>query len=93
VWIRWVLPPMEDLAAVKLMLEEQTIDWTRPIREEAARDGILQGEAIVMTRLLEKRFGPLTQSVREQIAEADAETLLEWADRFVDAQRLEDVLQ
>ena len=51
-----------------------------------------QGEAKVITRLLERRFGPLPEEARRRIERADAETLLEWSERVLTAQSLEEVL-
>jgi predicted transposase/invertase (TIGR01784 family) len=53
--------------------------------------GIQQGEAALLLRLLERRFGSLDESVRQRLAGADADTLLEWGERIFDAQCLEDV--
>jgi hypothetical protein len=44
-------------------------------------------------RQLERKFGPLDADVRSRIERADSEQLLEWAERVLTAERLEDVLQ
>ncbi len=50
-----------------------------------------EGEAAVVLRLMERRFGPPGEATRQRIASADAETLLVWAERILDAKTLEDV--
>jgi phage baseplate assembly protein W len=52
-----------------------------------------QGEAAVVLRLLECRFGPLDETVRQRIQAADAETLLLWGERVLTAQTLADVFE
>jgi hypothetical protein len=51
-----------------------------------------QGEAKVLLRLIQRKFGPPTDSVRQRIEEADAETLLEWSERILNAESLDAVL-
>ncbi len=54
--------------------------------------GIQQGEAAVLLRLMERKFGTLNSTTRQRIAEADAETLLAWSERILTAQTPEEVL-
>jgi len=42
-------------------------------------------------RLLERRFGPVPQDARDRIAAADADTLLAWGERILDAKVSEDI--
>lgn len=60
-------------------------------KDEGREEGRVEGEAAVVRRLLERRFGPLPESARNRLAAADADTLLVWADRLLDAATLEDV--
>jgi hypothetical protein len=62
-------------------------------REEGREEGRQQGEALVLLRLITLKFGPPSLAVREQIATADAETLLRWSERILAAQTLDEVLQ
>jgi hypothetical protein len=59
----------------------------------AERDRRLQAEAEarIVLRQLERKFGPLDVPSRERIAAADPERLLDWADRILEARRLQDV--
>ena len=53
--------------------------------------GIQQGEAFLLTHLLTQRFGPLPDWATERLAQASREELERWAERVLEAQRLEDV--
>lgn len=46
----------------------------------------------VLLRLIERRFGPPDDRVRERIEQADPETLLRWSERILDAGSLDEVL-
>lgn len=54
--------------------------------------GRQEGEAAILLRQIALKFGPPTATVRARIARADAETLLEWSDRILTAQTLDEVL-
>ena len=90
------IPPLEDLWEVTRMIEEQVIDWTVPMREEAWRsgvkEGLQQGEATALIRILERKFGVLAESTQQRIRSTETDTLLHWIDRALVAQRVEDVL-
>jgi len=59
--------------------------------EQGIEQGLVMGEAALLLRLLERRFGPLPAATRQRIAAADADTLLLFGERVLDAQSLEDV--
>ncbi len=54
--------------------------------------GEQRGEAKILLRLIERKFGPPSETVRHRITAADSETLLEWSDRILEAQSLDEVL-
>ena len=54
-------------------------------------EGWQKGEAAMLLRLLERKFHPLPESARQRVASADAETLLVWAERILDANSLDEV--
>jgi predicted transposase YdaD len=60
-------------------------------RAEGEAQGRAEGEAALLSRLLERKFGPLPDSARGRIAAADAETLLSWGERLLDARTLDEV--
>lgn len=58
----------------------------------AGRDeGRTEGEAALLLRLLERRFGNVPEDTQQRIRKADAETLLLWGERILDAKTLEDI--
>ncbi len=73
--------------AVHSMLAERVISWT----EEWKQDGILLGEAKTLRRLLNRRFGPLSEDIEGKISQATEQQLELWVDNFVDAKTLADV--
>jgi hypothetical protein len=92
-WLRQVLlprripgaeiPEIQNLQEVRTMLAERVQEWTKQWK--------LEGEAEFLTQQLEHKFGPLDAAVRNRIAQADSERLLDWGMRVLTAERLEDV--
>jgi recombination-promoting nuclease RpnB len=62
---------------------------------EGIHQGIHQGEAAVITRQLKRRFHlhQIPDSYLSKIEQADAEMLLLWSDRILDAQSLEEIFE
>ena len=60
--------------------------------QQGMQQGMLQGEARVLARLLEKKFGDLPPEVCRRIEQADERTLLEWSERVLSANRIDEVL-
>lgn len=60
--------------------------------QQGLEQGTRHGEATMLLRLIERRFGPPSQPVRERINQADAQTLLHWSERILDAESLDEVL-
>ena len=58
---------------------------------EGRVEGRVEGEAAVLLRQMERKFRPLPESARQRIASADAETLLVWAERILDANSVDEV--
>ena len=59
--------------------------------EEAEKRGILKGEARLLVRLLERRFGPLPSWARERIAAAAEAQLEAWGEAVLSAGSLEEL--
>jgi len=59
--------------------------------EQGMELGKRQGEAEVLLRQMERKFGPADVKLRQQIQEADAEQLLEWSERIFTAETPEAV--
>ncbi len=54
-------------------------------RDEGMEKGVRSGEAAVLERLMELKFRELSAEHRQRIEEADAETLLHWSERILNA--------
>ncbi len=55
--------------------------------------GIQMGEAKVLLRLIELKFGAVSEQDRQRIESADAETLLIWSERVLTAESLPEVFR
>ena len=61
--------------------------------QQGMQQGRREGEAAVLLRLIEGKFGAeAAAACRERIEQADADTLLQWSQRILTAERIEDVL-
>jgi hypothetical protein len=58
---------------------------------QGAALGEARGEAKLLTKFLERRFGPLPDAIRSRISAADVDALDQWADRMDTAQTLDEV--
>jgi Putative transposase, YhgA-like/Domain of unknown function (DUF4351) len=89
-WLRARLPAAEiseDLLELTVMLEENVKKWLRE-REEMGRQ---RGEADLLLRQADRKFGGLDETQRARIESADSEQLLEWGERLLNARRPEDL--
>ncbi len=60
-------------------------------REEGREQGVKQGEASLLKRMLQRRFEDLPAGIDRRLEQASRQELQGWADRVLDAERLEDV--
>jgi hypothetical protein len=79
-------PTLEEF---ETMLAESIDRWNRELREE----GVQEGEARMLLQLLRLKFGPLSSEVEERVRSADANRLLEWGKRILNAETLSDVFR
>jgi len=77
------------LEEVETMLAESIDRWNRELREE----GVQEGEARVVLRLLRLKFGPLEPEIEDRVRSADADRLLQWGERVLTAESLQDVFR
>jgi flagellar biosynthesis/type III secretory pathway protein FliH len=87
------------------MLAERVIEWTEQWKQQGLQEGIergieqgihrgrKEGEAALLLRFLERRFGPVDEMLRQRLQAADAETLLNWGERLFHAASAEEVLR
>jgi len=100
-----VLPKVRDLQELKVTLAERFDAWARQHEskglekgleeglEKGLAKGCAQGEALVLQRLLARRFGPLPPEAIQAISTAPVEQVEVRLDRLLDARSLEDVLR
>ncbi len=60
-------------------------------RKEGRKQGMQQGEVSLLRRLLKRRFDELPRWIDQRLEQASRQELEGWADRVLDAERLEDV--
>lgn len=65
--------------------------WKAEAKAEGQAQGRVQGKAEALLRLLERRFGPISESLRSQVNGANLVTLDHWFDRALDASALDAV--
>lgn len=94
-----VLPELDDLQELKIMLaermakweQEKEMQWMQQGMQKGMQQGKLEGEALALQRLLTKRFGSLSPSLRGKISAANTEQIETWFDAAIDAPDLETV--
>jgi hypothetical protein len=74
------------------MLATRAAEWKQQWRQEGRLEGLQAGEAALLLRLLERRFGVLPSAARDRVAAADLSTLEVWGVRVLDAGTLDEVL-
>ena len=95
------LPKVRDLNELKMALAERFDQWAQKYEqigiergiEKGVEQGIEKGEALVLQRLLTKRFGTLPSELVVSISTAPAAQIDVWVDRVLDAASLEEVFR
>ena len=95
-FIDWVLELPEDLeirfeAELEQLEKERRMRYVTSIERRGVEKGIQQKANALLKRLLNRRFGELPEWVETRLATASREELEHWAERVLEAQRLEDV--
>lgn len=85
-----------DLQEMRTMLATLGQEWQRKWLEEGLAKGRAQGrsegQAATLLRQLERRFGSLSETVRQQVRSATPQELDGWADAILEAGSLDEVL-
>ena len=81
---------MRYVTSVERFIQEK---WKDIGLEEGRQEGRLGGEAKLLLKLLERRFGPLPSWAVERIAKADEDSLEHWAENLLVAPSLEAVFE
>ena len=95
------LPKVPDLKELKMTLAERFDQWAQKYEqigiergiEKGIEQGIEKGEALVLQRLLTKRFGTLPGELVVTISTAPAAQIDVWVDPVIDAASLEEVFR
>ena len=89
------VPKVKKLEEVNPMIAQHAMDWTLPwpeeVRKEGEAAGVRKGEAALLLRLLRHKFGHVDTATKERVHGAGAEELLEWGDRVLTANTLDEV--
>ena len=88
---RIVLPRVDDLQELNVMLAERLEAWAHGYKAEGMQQGMQQGEALALQRLLSKRFGSIPAGIGARIAGASSEQIEVWLDQVLDARSLDDL--
>ena len=95
------VPTTLTLEELETMLAESIDRWNQKIREEGRQEGQQEGRqegrqewgASMLLRQLRLKFGPLSSEVEARVRSTDADRLLDWSERVLTAERLEDVFR
>ncbi len=98
---RLVLPKVRTLKELKMTLTKRFETWALQYEQQGVEKGeargiekgIEKGEALLLQRLLVRRFGALPNDVVAQISAASQEQLESWSDRILDATCLNDIFR
>lgn len=69
----------------------ELVKWKAEGKAEGWCEGRHEGQGRSLPHLLERRFGPVSDTVRARVDAADIDTLDRWFDRALDASTLETV--
>ncbi len=78
--------PKGKLTSKSCLVQNMVITW-----EDALAASRLEGKASLLKRQLRRRFTDLPTWIDERVEKANQHELESWADRVLDAERLEDV--
>jgi Putative transposase, YhgA-like/Domain of unknown function (DUF4351) len=85
------IPALPGLQELRDMLAERVQVWNRQLIEKGRKEGRQEGEAGIVLRLLEHKFGPLDEATVERVRAARASQRRAWAKRLLSASTLEEV--
>ena len=82
-------------------VREEMMTWAEKIeakgytlgRQQGLEHGRREGEATLLLRMAERKFGQISPEARQQIETARTEQLLAWGERLVTAESIEETLQ
>ncbi len=81
-------PELRELTEVRAMLAERVEEWKR----EGLEEGRKEGEANILLKFLELKFGELSLEDQKKVQSADSDTLLKWTGQILTADTLDEIL-
>jgi predicted transposase/invertase (TIGR01784 family) len=85
------VPDTLGLEDFRTMLEKRVEEWNQKLLERGRQEGRHEGEAGIVLRALERKFGRLDARSRQRVKAADADRLLDWLERISEAGQLRDI--
>jgi hypothetical protein len=82
---------ISDLRESKTMLSERFDEWEAQFRREGMQEGLKKGEAALLTRQLQRRFGELPNSVHTRLHGARIDEIESWGERLLEVSSLEEL--
>ena len=76
---------------VSSQMEATMISAAQKLFERGKLEGKLEGESLILLRLLQAKFGKVSPTYQKRIKRADAETLLMWSERVLSATSIGEV--
>ena len=102
--LAWVTTGLSRMMMEKVLSDPGLAGWTpddivklgkewieAKVLEVSRQRGRQEGEAALLLRLLQKRFGPVPNEVTERVRHANQTTLETWGDRVLDAGTMDEV--
>jgi hypothetical protein len=74
-------------------MNERATLWYEQWRQEGIEEGRRQGEAELLLRLLRRKFGSVPRKIQTRLRDAQPEQLLDWGERLLTANSLEEIFQ
>ena len=82
---RILIQEVDDLQGLRIMLSERIKEWALDYKAQGMQQGMQQGEALALQKLLTKRFGAIPQDILVRIALASQEQVEAWFDVAIEA--------
>lgn len=96
--VEWIihLPPAletDHLQAARQLEQEHTMSYVTIAERHGIAKGRTEGQADLLLRQIQRRFGPVPDEITRRIQTAHAQQLQAWSLNILDATALEDVFQ
>ena len=85
------IPEYQNLQEVHTMLAETIDKWVQDAENRGEAKGITTGEATLLQRQLNRKFGPIPEAVQQRIQAATPAQLETWSLNILDATTLDGV--